>query len=204
MKNHPDRNPGDKQAEERFKEAARAYEILSNPSRREAYDRFGTTGEPGSSGMGGMEDIFGGFGIDDALRAFMENFGFSTGGSSRNTLHGEDVTVKVDLDLQEAALGGRREIEVDRNTACEDCRGTGADSGAGRRRPAGTATEAEGYPPQGIPFWEASVRLKSAPSAVAPERSRRRCVPTAGERVLKGRSHPSPWTSLRGCPRVTT
>lgn len=131
MKNHPDRNPGDKQAEERFKEAARAYEILSNPSRREAYDRFGTTGEPGSSGMGGMEDIFGGFGIDDALRAFMENFGFSTGGSSRNTLHGEDVTVKVNLDLQEAALGGRREIEVDRNTACEACRGTGADSGAG-------------------------------------------------------------------------
>lgn len=131
MKNHPDRNPGDKKAEERFKEAARAYEILSSPSRREAYDRFGTTGEPGSSGMGGMEDIFGGFGLDDALRAFMENFGFSGGGSSRGTVRGDDVTVRVDLELEEVVLGGRREIQVERNSACEACGGTGADSEAG-------------------------------------------------------------------------
>lgn len=131
MNNHPDRNPGDSKAEERFKEAARAYEVLSNPSRREAYDRYGTTGEPGSTGMGGMEDIFGGFGLDDALRAFMENFGFSTGGSSRSTLRGEDLTVRVDLDLAEAALGGSRDIQVERNTACHDCSGTGADESAG-------------------------------------------------------------------------
>ena len=131
MNNHPDRNPGDHKAEERFKEAARAYEILSNPSRREAYDRFGTTGEPGSSGMGGMEDIFGGFGLDDALRAFMENFGFSSGGSSGGTIRGDDVTVRVDLDLREAALGGRREIQVERNAPCDECGGTGADSAAG-------------------------------------------------------------------------
>ncbi|PIE53089.1 molecular chaperone DnaJ [Candidatus Fermentibacteria bacterium] len=131
MKNHPDRNPGDKQAEERFKEAARAYEILSNPSRRDAYDRFGTTGEPGAGGMGGMEDVFGGFGLDDALRAFMENFGFASGGRSRTVVQGEDLTVKVDLDLNEAALGGRREIKVEKNTACECCDGSGADPDAG-------------------------------------------------------------------------
>jgi molecular chaperone DnaJ len=133
MKNHPDRNQGDRHAEERFKEAAKAYEILSSPSRREAYDRFGTTGEPGSaSGMGGMEDIFGGFGLDDALRAFMENFGFSSGGgASSRQVKGDDLTVKVDLNLDEAALGGRREIAVDRNAACSHCGGSGADSSAG-------------------------------------------------------------------------
>lgn len=131
MNNHPDRNPGDTKAEERFKEAARAYEVLSNPSRREAYDRFGTTGEPGTSGMGGMEDIFGGFGLDDALRAFMENFGFAGGGSSRTVFQGEDLTVKVNLDLQEAALGGSRDIQVERNAACSTCSGTGADPEAG-------------------------------------------------------------------------
>jgi len=131
MNNHPDRNPGDKKAEERFKEAARAYEILGDPSRREAFDRFGTTGEPGGShGMGGMEDIFGGFGLDDALRAFMENFGFS-GGASGSVLQGDDVTVKVTLDLDEAALGGKREIQVERNSACEACSGSGADREAG-------------------------------------------------------------------------
>ena len=132
MKNHPDRNPGDHQAEERFKKVARAYEVLSDPSRREAYDRYGTTEDPGpSSGMGGMHDIFSGFGLDDALRAFMENFGFSSGSSGPRVIHGEDVTVRVNLDLEEAALGGRREIEVERNVSCSECAGSGADKASG-------------------------------------------------------------------------
>ena len=132
MKNHPDRNAGDHQAEERFKKVARAYEILSEPSRRDAYDRYGTTEEPGSSsGMGGMHDIFSGFGLDDAMRAFMENFGFSSGGSGSRTVQGDDVTVRVNLDLEEAALGGRQEIEVERNVSCHECSGTGADKAAG-------------------------------------------------------------------------
>lgn len=134
MKNHPDRNPGDHKAEERFKKVARAYEVLSDPSRRDAYDRYGTTEDPGAShghGMGGMHDIFSGFGLDDAMRAFMENFGFSSGGSGSGVVKGEDVTVKVDLDLEEAALGGRREIEVERNVSCGECSGTGADNAAG-------------------------------------------------------------------------
>ena len=132
MRNHPDRNPGDHQAEERFKKVARAYEVLSDPSRRDAYDRYGTTDDPGSSqGMGGMHDIFSGFGLDDALRAFMENFGFASGGSGPRVIQGEDVTVRVDLDLAEAALGGRREIEVEKNTPCSECSGTGADKASG-------------------------------------------------------------------------
>ncbi len=132
MKNHPDRNPGDHQAEERFKKVARAYEVLSDPSRRGAYDRYGTTENPrASGGAGGMHDIFSGFGLDDALRAFMENFGFSAGGSGSRVVQGEDATVRVNLDLEEAALGGRREIEVERNVSCGECAGTGADKASG-------------------------------------------------------------------------
>jgi len=132
MKNHPDRNPGDHQAEERFKEAAKAYEVLSDPSRRDAFDRFGTTEAAGSfGGMGGMQDIFSGFGLDDALRAFMENFGFASAGSRSGAIRGDDLVVKVDLDLQDAVLGGRQEIEVERNVPCSNCSGTGADPEAG-------------------------------------------------------------------------
>ncbi len=135
MKNHPDRNPGDHKAEERFKEAAKAYEILSDTERRETYDRFGTTEPQGASGMGGMHDIFSGFGLDDALRAFMDNFGFSTGGSGggHRVIQGEDITKKVNLDLSEAALGGKQEIEIQRNVACEECSGTGADKHSGSK-----------------------------------------------------------------------
>jgi molecular chaperone DnaJ len=132
MNNHPDRNPGDSKAEERFKKVAKAYEILSDPARKQSYDRFGTTDDSRTSGgMGGMNDIFGGIGLDDALRAFMENFGFSSGGSSQGVVQGEDVTVTIDLDLEEAALGGRRELEVERNSSCSHCSGTGADASAG-------------------------------------------------------------------------
>jgi molecular chaperone DnaJ len=132
MKNHPDRNPGDHQAEERFKKVAKAYEILRDPSRRDAYDRYGTTDDTRSSaGMGGMHDIFSGFGLDDALRAFMDNFGFSAGGSSSRTIRGDDATVRVNLDLQDAVLGGRQEIEVERNVSCSQCSGTGADASSG-------------------------------------------------------------------------
>jgi len=132
MNNHPDRNPGDSKAEERFKMVAKAYEILSDPTRKQSYDRFGTTDDSrASGGMGGMHDIFGGIGLDDALRAFMENFGFSSGGSSQGVIQGEDVTVKIDLDLEEAALGGRRELEIEKNSSCAECSGTGADRNAG-------------------------------------------------------------------------
>ncbi len=125
---HPDRNPGDSVAEERFKEIGRAYEILSDPGQRERFDRFGTTDD-----QPGMSDFFGGgFGLDDALRAFMENFGIGGFGGfggrrERAVRRGKDLTVEVELDLVEAALGGRREFDVKRDEPCPECNGSGAD-----------------------------------------------------------------------------
>lgn len=126
---HPDRNPGDMAAEEKFKEIGRAYEILSDPSRRERFDRFGTTDE-----RPGLGDFFsGGFGLDDALRAFMENFGIGGFGSEpggmggRRVSRGTDVPVEVDLDLAEAVLGAEREIRIRREEVCPTCDGSGAD-----------------------------------------------------------------------------
>ena len=121
---HPDKNPGDKQAEERFKEITRAYGILSDPSKRNVYDR---TGSP--DGMPNMSDFFGGFGMDDALRAFREMFGF--GGNSRTQQRGEDIVMDLDLELAEAGLGGEREVTLKRRERCQACEGTGADSEEG-------------------------------------------------------------------------
>jgi molecular chaperone DnaJ len=128
---HPDRNPGNAAAEEKFKEIGRAYEILSDPASRERFDRFGTTDE----GRPGIGDFFsGGFGLDDALRAFMENFGFGdfgSGSGGSRVSRGSDIEVEVDLDLSEAALGAEREIRLRRDEACETCEGSGADPDEG-------------------------------------------------------------------------
>ncbi|OQC70712.1 MAG: Chaperone protein DnaJ [candidate division Hyd24-12 bacterium ADurb.Bin004] len=130
MECHPDRNPGDKAAEERFKEVSLAYEILSDPSKRERYDRFGTIDDGPD-----MSDPFAGFGLDDAIRAFMNNFGwnggFDFGGGSGGGSRGSDIEVQTDLSLKEAAHGGPREIRVRRSEPCAACGGTGHDAGAG-------------------------------------------------------------------------
>jgi len=117
---HPDRNPGNNQAEERFKEITRAYGILTDPGKRSAYDR---TGSP--DGMPDMSDFFGGFGMDDALRSFREMFGF--GGGSGRSQRGSDIVMQLDLELSEAALGTEREITVSRRERCAVCDGSGAD-----------------------------------------------------------------------------
>lgn len=128
MENHPDRNPGDHQAEERFKDIGRAYEILGDPGRRASFDRWGTP--EGAPGM----DM--GFGLDDAIRSFMEAFGFGGmgGGRTRTRRRGEDVEQILDLTLQEAALGGSRTLQVRRAEPCPDCSGLGADPSAGHRQ----------------------------------------------------------------------
>jgi len=123
---HPDRNPGDRAAEDRFKEITLAYEVLNDPDKRARFDRWGTADAPPD-----LSEMFGGFGLEDAIRAFMENFGFggfSAGGRSRK---GPDIEISVDLDLSEAALGARREVRVRRSEPCPDCSGSGADSAAG-------------------------------------------------------------------------
>jgi molecular chaperone DnaJ len=123
---HPDKNPDDPRAEEKFKRVGEAYEILGDPDKRSRFDRFGSV-----DGAPDLGDIFGGgFGFDDALRTFMENFGFGGfGGGHRSTRtrRGHDITVDVELDLEEAALGASRELEVRRSEPCAECDGTGAD-----------------------------------------------------------------------------
>jgi molecular chaperone DnaJ len=120
LKYHPDRNPGDKEAEEKFKEITKAYEILSDPAKRRRFDMTGS-----ADGMPDMGDFFGGFGLDDAMRAFQDIFGFGRSGGSTVT-QGEDVVVDIMLELDEVVSGAKREITVKRNEHCLSCDGSGA------------------------------------------------------------------------------
>lgn len=128
---HPDKNPGDKKAEEKFKEAAEAYEVLSNDEKRSMYDRFGHAGMSGAAGgfSGGgmtMEDIFSSFGdiFGDAFGGF-GGFGGSRR-SSRRVNKGTNLRVKVKLTLNEIANGTEKKIKVTKYDTCTACDGTGA------------------------------------------------------------------------------
>ncbi len=130
MKYHPDRNPGDKEAEEKFKEAAEAYEVLSDPDKRQRYDRFGADGVRGG-GAGG----FGGFDFDlsDALRTFMSGFGgfgdiFGDSTGRPSPQRGHDLQVRLKLTLEEVATGVEKTIKIKRWNQCETCHGSGAAS----------------------------------------------------------------------------
>lgn len=135
MKYHPDKNPGDNDAEQKFKEAAEAYSVLSDPEKRSQYDRFG------HAGVGAEQQGFGGFGfpdfdLSDALRTFMEGFGSFDdffGGSTRRTARharGTDLKVTLKLDLEDIAGGVSRTIKVKRLEICGVCAGTGAEPGS--------------------------------------------------------------------------
>lgn len=129
---HPDKNPGDKEAEEKFKEAAEAYEVLSNPQKRSRYDQFGHDGMGGSAGFGGggmsMEDIFSHFGD-----IFGDFGGFSFGGfggrsGGRRVNKGSNLRVNVKLTLEEINTGVEKKIKVPKKITCTTCGGTGAQS----------------------------------------------------------------------------
>lgn len=131
LKYHPDKNPGDKKAEESFKEAAEAYEVLSNDEKKARYDRFGHAGMGSSgNGFGGagmtMEDIFSSFGdiFGDAFGGFGAFGGSRRGGKRVNK--GSNLRVKVNLTLQEIANGTEKKIKVKKYVACSQCGGTGA------------------------------------------------------------------------------
>jgi molecular chaperone DnaJ len=134
---HPDKNPGDKAAEEKFKEAAEAYEVLSDQQKRQRYDQFGHAGM-GNGGGGGaqwsgsMEDIFSHFG--DIFGGHFSGFG-GFGGSQRSSQRvrkGSDLRVKVHLTLKEVATGVEKKIKVKKYVGCKHCSGTGsADSSGG-------------------------------------------------------------------------
>ncbi len=127
MEYHPDRNPGDQQAEERFKELAEAYQVLSDVEKRSLYDRFGHQGprQAGFQGFGGVEDILSHF-----AEFFGGGFGFGAARTRGQRVEpGEDIQVETTLQLVEAAAGCNRTIEVRRRVHCETCSGSGAKPG---------------------------------------------------------------------------
>lgn len=139
---HPDRNPGDHQAEESFKEATEAYEVLKDEDKRQRYEQFGHAGVDGSFAGGGSAD-FGGFDLSDALRAFMRDFGggggggfedvfggFGGGGGRSGPRSGQNLQVRVRLTLEEVHQGVTKKIKLKRKTACESCSGSGAKAGS--------------------------------------------------------------------------
>jgi molecular chaperone DnaJ len=130
LKYHPDKNPGDKTAEDNFKEAAEAYEVLSNQEKKQRYDQFGHAGVGGASGGGfgggmSMDDIFSSFG--DIFGGFGGFSGFGGSGRSRTRVNkGTNLRVKVKLNLSEIANGVTKKIKVNKYNSCDVCNGTGA------------------------------------------------------------------------------
>jgi len=142
---HPDRNPGDKEAEEKFKEAAEAYEVLSNADKRARYDQFGFAGVDGAAGGGSGFGGFNGQGMsmDDIFSMFGDIFGghggfggFSSGfgGSSQprqRKFRGSDLRVKVKLNLKEISTGVEKKFKLKKYVQCSHCHGTGAEGDGG-------------------------------------------------------------------------
>ena len=132
---HPDKNPGDKEAEEKFKEAAMAYEVLSDDNKRSRYDQFGHAGVNGAagggSGYGGMnmDDIFSHFG--DIFGGHFSGFGgFGGGQHTQRVNKGSNLRVKLTLTLEEIAEGVEKKIKVKKYVKCSACQGSGAAKGS--------------------------------------------------------------------------
>ncbi|MCB0804816.1 MAG: molecular chaperone DnaJ [Bacteroidales bacterium] len=138
LKYHPDKNPGDKEAEEKFKEAAEAYEVLRDGDKRARYDRYGHAGVGGAAGTGGysmsMDDIFSQFGdiFGDAFGGFGGFGGFSGGRRQgrRRVNRGSNLRVKVKLTYEEIANGVEKKIKVNKYITCSECSGSGAKGGS--------------------------------------------------------------------------
>jgi len=133
LKYHPDRNPDNKEAEEKFKEAAEAYAVLSDSEKRRRYDQFGHAGTRGAGGFSGqgmnMEDIFSNFGDVFSEFGFESFFGGGRGpgrSRSRGGQRGSNLRIKVKLDLEEMANGTRKTVKVKKQILCDQCEGSGA------------------------------------------------------------------------------
>lgn len=127
---HPDRNPGDKHAEEKFKEAAEAYAILSDPEKRAQYDQFGhSLGSYGFQGFEGFADTFSGFG-DIFGDLFEDFFGVGRGSGGRRGRRGADLQVEVEIELADVLTGREVKIEVPRRENCGECQGSGGEPGS--------------------------------------------------------------------------
>lgn len=138
MQYHPDRNPGDNAAEEKFKEAAEAYEVLSDTNKKAQYDRFGHAGMSGAAGGGGgfsgqggmrMEDIFSNFGDvfgDDMFGSFFGGGRQGGGGGRQRGSRGSNLRVKIKMNYAEIANGANKKIKVKKHVSCNTCSGSGA------------------------------------------------------------------------------
>ena len=149
MKYHPDRNPGDKAAEEKFKEAAEAYDVLHDADKRAKYDQFGHQAFANGGGGGGgggmnMEDIFSAFGDifggrgGGGFGGFGDFFGGMGGGRQQRRAdpnapqRGDDMTYRLEIDFDEAIFGSTRDLELTMPAECPECHGTGAAPGSRR------------------------------------------------------------------------
>ena len=139
---HPDKNPGDKEAEEKCKEAAEAYDVLSNPDKRARYDQFGHAGMSGAAG-GGFEGFGQGMSMDDIFSMFGDIFGGHGGGfggfggfggggrSAQRKFRGSDLRVKVKLNLKEISTGVEKKFKLKKYVTCDHCHGSGAEGEGG-------------------------------------------------------------------------
>jgi molecular chaperone DnaJ len=138
MRYHPDKNGGDQQSEEKFKECAEAFDILSDPQKKQQYDTYGEVGDRGNPFSGG----FGGFGMDDIFSRFGDIFGFGGGSSQRQTRRGNDLRMTLKISLNDIINGISKTIKYNRNIKCKPCDGQGGTdftncgscSGTGQRR----------------------------------------------------------------------
>jgi len=145
IQNHPDKNPGDKAAEERFKEATEAYEVLGDDQRRQAYDQFGFAGVEGMAGgqsaqdfsgvFKDFEDIFGGFGgFSNIFDSLFGGAGGARGGrAGERVSRGANLRYDLELSFEEAVFGASKDIAYTRNDSCKTCRGSGSSEGGGKR-----------------------------------------------------------------------
>jgi molecular chaperone DnaJ len=144
IQNHPDKNPGDKAAEERFKEATEAYEVLGDDQKRQTYDQFGFAGV---EGMGGgqsaqdfsgvfkdFEDIFGGFGgFSNIFDSLFGGSGEARGRGGERVSRGANLRYDLELSFEQAVFGASVEISYTKNDSCKTCRGSGSSEGGGKR-----------------------------------------------------------------------
>jgi molecular chaperone DnaJ len=139
IKHHPDKNPDDPSAAEKFREATEAYEVLKDSQKRAQYDQFGHAPEGGGYGGGGFGGA--GFNVDmnEALESFLRNFGMGGGGGFGDMFGGEsrggrgrgrDLQITLKVSLQEAALGAKKKLKVNKQVACQTCNGSGAKPGS--------------------------------------------------------------------------
>ncbi len=142
VKYHPDRNPGNKEAEEKFKEATEAYEVLSDEKKRSSYDQFGFAGVDGATGAGfgsraaqDFADLFGGMGGFGSIFEMFENsfgFGSSRSRSANSAMDGESLRYDLELSFKDAAFGTKADLKFRHEEACSSCNGTGAAAGGKR------------------------------------------------------------------------